>query len=185
MAGTRSSSDSRDGWSKTTSRNCSKRRAATIGALIGLPFLTPRIFRPFLTQAVGLRNCCWVCRIISQTSTCAAISISAKPSWDYTSTINSDRNLSAVPYTGSGFAQLLLGLPDYLSNQYLRGYFYFRQTILGLYFNDKFRSESFGRSLHRQWVCATAAGSAGLSLKPVPARLFLFPPNHPGTILQR
>jgi len=38
--------------------------------------------------------------------------------------------------TGSGFAELLLGLPNYLSNQYNRGYFYFRQTQLGLYFND-------------------------------------------------
>ena len=38
--------------------------------------------------------------------------------------------------TGSGFAELLLGLPSYLSNQYNRGYFYFRQTQLGLYIND-------------------------------------------------
>jgi len=29
--------------------------------------------------------------------------------------------------TGSGFAELLLGLPNYLSNQYNRGYFYFQQ----------------------------------------------------------
>jgi len=39
--------------------------------------------------------------------------------------------------TGSGFAELLLGLPNYLSNQYNRGYFYFRQTQQGLYFNDR------------------------------------------------
>ncbi len=38
--------------------------------------------------------------------------------------------------TGSGFAELLLGLPNYLSNQYNRGYFYFRQTQVGLYFSD-------------------------------------------------
>ena len=41
--------------------------------------------------------------------------------------------------TGSGFAELLLGLPNYLSNQYNRGYFYFRQTDEGLYFNDKLK----------------------------------------------
>jgi Carboxypeptidase regulatory-like domain/TonB dependent receptor-like, beta-barrel len=41
--------------------------------------------------------------------------------------------------TGSGFAELLLGLPNYLSNQYNRGYFYFRQSQLGLYFNDKIK----------------------------------------------
>jgi len=41
--------------------------------------------------------------------------------------------------TGSGFAELLLGLPNYLSNQYNRGYFYFRQTQLGFYFNDRFK----------------------------------------------
>jgi hypothetical protein len=46
---------------------------------------------------------------------------------------------SAVPFSGSGFADLLLGLPDFLSNQYNRGYFYFRQTEMGLYFNDKWK----------------------------------------------
>ena len=44
-----------------------------------------------------------------------------------------------LPYTGSGFADLLLGLPDYLSNQYNRGFFYFQQFETGLYFNDKWR----------------------------------------------
>jgi hypothetical protein len=44
-----------------------------------------------------------------------------------------------TPDTGSGFAELLLGLPNYLSNQYNRGYFYFRQTQLGLYFSDRFK----------------------------------------------
>jgi len=43
------------------------------------------------------------------------------------------------PYTGEGFADLLLGLPDYLSIQYNRGFFYFRQSETGLYFNDKWR----------------------------------------------
>ena len=38
--------------------------------------------------------------------------------------------------TGSGFAELLLGLPNYLSNQYNRGYFYFRQAEVGLYLTD-------------------------------------------------
>jgi hypothetical protein len=46
---------------------------------------------------------------------------------------------AAVSFTGAGFADLLLGLPDFLSNQYNRGYFYFRQTELGLYFNDKWK----------------------------------------------
>ena len=45
-----------------------------------------------------------------------------------------------APDTGSGFAELLLGLPNYLSNQYNRGYFYFRQTQNGLYFNDRIKA---------------------------------------------
>ncbi len=45
----------------------------------------------------------------------------------------------SYPFTGSGFADLLLGLPDYLSNQYNRGFFYFQQLETGLYFNDKWR----------------------------------------------
>ena len=45
----------------------------------------------------------------------------------------------AVPFTGSAFADLLLGLPDFLSNQYNRGFFYFRQTEKGLYFSDKWK----------------------------------------------
>ncbi len=44
-----------------------------------------------------------------------------------------------APFTGSGFADLLLGLPDLLSNQYNRGYFYLRQTEFGLYFNDRWK----------------------------------------------
>src|SRR5438876_814405 len=46
---------------------------------------------------------------------------------------------AAAPFTGSGFADLLLGLPDYLSNQYNRGFFYFRQTEANLYFNDRWK----------------------------------------------
>ncbi|MGH9340364.1 MAG: carboxypeptidase regulatory-like domain-containing protein [Acidobacteriota bacterium] len=45
----------------------------------------------------------------------------------------------AVSFTGTGFADLLLGLPSFLSNQFNRGFFYFRQTESGLYFNDKWK----------------------------------------------
>ena len=45
----------------------------------------------------------------------------------------------AVSYTGSGLASLALGLPTYLSNQYNRGYFYFRQKEIGLYVNDTWK----------------------------------------------
>lgn len=47
-----------------------------------------------------------------------------------------------APDTGNGFAAMLLGLPDYLSNQYNRGYFYFRQNAYSLYVNDKWRMGS-------------------------------------------
>ena len=33
----------------------------------------------------------------------------------------------------------MLGLPTYLSNQYNRGYFYFRQKEIGLYVNDTWK----------------------------------------------
>ncbi len=46
---------------------------------------------------------------------------------------------AATPYTGSGFASLLLGLPTFLSNQYNRGFFYFRQAETGLYFTDRWK----------------------------------------------
>ena len=34
---------------------------------------------------------------------------------------------------------MLLGLPSFLSNQFNRGFFYFRQTEIGLYFNDSWK----------------------------------------------
>ena len=46
---------------------------------------------------------------------------------------------AATPFTGSGFASLLLGLPSYLSNQYNRGFFYFRQSEKGVYFSDRWK----------------------------------------------
>ena len=44
-----------------------------------------------------------------------------------------------APYTGSGFADLLLGMPTALRNQYNRGFFYFQQKELGLYVNDTWK----------------------------------------------
>ena len=59
---------------------------------------------------------------------------------------------NAAPDTGSGFAELLLGLPNYLSNQYNRGYFYFRQTEIGTYFSDKIKvSPRLTLSLGLRW----------------------------------
>ncbi|HJZ80166.1 MAG TPA: TonB-dependent receptor [Pyrinomonadaceae bacterium] len=46
---------------------------------------------------------------------------------------------AAAPFTGNGFASLLLGLPSFLSNQYNRGFFYFRQSEKGLYFTDRWK----------------------------------------------
>lgn len=46
------------------------------------------------------------------------------------------------PFTGSSFGSMLLGLPTYLSNQYNRGYYYFRQTHFDWYVNDKWRVTS-------------------------------------------
>ncbi len=57
-------------------------------------------------------------------------------SWTSLYSANDD---AATPYTGSGFASLLLGLPSFLSNQYNRGFFYFRQAETGLYFTDKWK----------------------------------------------
>jgi hypothetical protein len=45
----------------------------------------------------------------------------------------------AVPFTGTGLASLELGLPTYLSNQYNRGYFYFKQKEVGTYAQDTWK----------------------------------------------
>ncbi|HET8549660.1 MAG TPA: TonB-dependent receptor [Bryobacteraceae bacterium] len=59
---------------------------------------------------------------------------------------------SATPRTGSGFASLLLGYPTYLSNQYNRGYFYFRQKEVGLYAQDNWRvSQRLTLNLGVRW----------------------------------
>lgn len=44
-----------------------------------------------------------------------------------------------APFTGTGLGSLLLGLPTYLSNQYNRGFFYFRQKEFGLYVDDTWK----------------------------------------------
>lgn len=46
---------------------------------------------------------------------------------------------AAAPFTGTGFGSILLGLPTYLSNQYNRGFFYFRQKEFGLYVDDTWK----------------------------------------------
>jgi hypothetical protein len=46
---------------------------------------------------------------------------------------------AATPYTGTGFAGVLLGLPTYLSNQYNRGYFYFQQKEIDGYITDTWK----------------------------------------------
>jgi len=45
----------------------------------------------------------------------------------------------AVSFTGIGLASMALGLPTSLSNQFNRGYFYFQQTEVGLYFHDSWK----------------------------------------------
>ncbi|HXX23528.1 MAG TPA: TonB-dependent receptor [Terriglobia bacterium] len=61
-------------------------------------------------------------------------------SWDPAYTTDwSQAAFGPAPDTGSGFAELLLGTPDYLSDQYNRGFFYFRQTEVGLYASDKIK----------------------------------------------
>jgi outer membrane receptor protein involved in Fe transport len=44
-----------------------------------------------------------------------------------------------VPFTGNGFADLILGIPTYLSAQNNRGFFYFRQHELGLFIQDTWK----------------------------------------------
>ncbi len=57
-----------------------------------------------------------------------------------------------TPFTGSGLASLELGLPGYLSNQYNRGFFYFRQKEFGLFGEDTWRlSPKLTLSLGLRW----------------------------------
>lgn len=44
-----------------------------------------------------------------------------------------------VTFTGVGLASMALGLPTSLSNQFNRGFFFFRQTQEGLYFQDAWK----------------------------------------------
>ncbi len=46
---------------------------------------------------------------------------------------------NGVSYTGDSLASMALGLPYYLSAQYNRGYFYFRQKEIGLYVQDTWK----------------------------------------------
>ena len=46
---------------------------------------------------------------------------------------------NAVPFTGDGFASMALGLPGSLTNNFNRGYFYFQQKEIGLYFQDSWK----------------------------------------------
>jgi Carboxypeptidase regulatory-like domain/TonB dependent receptor-like, beta-barrel len=48
-------------------------------------------------------------------------------------------NESAVPFTGFELASTLLGTPTQLRNQANRGFFYFQQFELGLYFQDSWK----------------------------------------------
>lgn len=49
---------------------------------------------------------------------------------------------AATSFTGVGLASMALGLPTYLSNQFNRGFFYFRQTEIGLYAHDNWKLSS-------------------------------------------
>jgi hypothetical protein len=46
---------------------------------------------------------------------------------------------AATAYTGSGFAEMLMGLPSDLRIHYNRGYFYYQQKEIGAYFNDTWK----------------------------------------------
>jgi hypothetical protein len=58
---------------------------------------------------------------------------------NWTSLADPSDPTSALPFTGDGLADMLLGLPTFLSNQYNRGYFYFRQSEIGLYVSDTWK----------------------------------------------
>ena len=51
-------------------------------------------------------------------------------------------NRIAEPFTGDGIATVLLGIPTALRNQANRGYFYFEQFEMGLYFSDSWKISS-------------------------------------------
>lgn len=57
----------------------------------------------------------------------------------WTGQVDPSNPSSLLPDTGDGFASMLLGLPVTLRNQYNRGYFYFRQKEMGLYFTDTWK----------------------------------------------
>ncbi len=44
-----------------------------------------------------------------------------------------------TPFSGSGLATLELGIPSYLSNQYNRGFFYFKQKEVGTFIEDTWK----------------------------------------------
>jgi len=44
-----------------------------------------------------------------------------------------------TPFTGSGLASLELGIPGYLSNQFNRGFFYFKQKEFGIFGEDTWK----------------------------------------------
>lgn len=61
-------------------------------------------------------------------------------------------NQAPDPLSGSGFAELLMGLPNYLSNQFNHGFFYFRQTNLGAYVQDRYHaSQRLTLNLGLRW----------------------------------
>ncbi len=57
---------------------------------------------------------------------------------DWTALYSPDDD-AAASYTGVGLASMALGLPTYLSNQFNRGFFYFRQTEIGAYVHDNWK----------------------------------------------
>ena len=73
--------------------------------------------------------------------------------WDPAYTTNwSAANNGPATDTGSGMAELLLGTPDYIGAAFNRGYFYFRQTQIGLYATDKIKvSPRLTLSLGLRW----------------------------------
>jgi hypothetical protein len=92
------------------------------------------------------------------------------PSW---TSLWSPQNQAPVPLTGSGFGELLLGLPNYLSNQFNHGFFYFRQTVAGLYAQDRYHASSrLTLDYGLRWDYYTPYKEQGLSLvEPNPANV--------------